>query len=517
MSAIVGCLVIDVVAVVIGQTHTAPLFDITINLHQAYQQKEHRVKKISQHYIDGQWVESLQPGARHDIVNPATEAVIGQLQFGGKADVDSAVSAASKAFSSFSRTSLQERVDLLGAVVSEYEKRMDDLALAVSSEMGAPQRLANSAHVPLGLGHFKTAIALADQIEWQTRKGSTLISREPAGVCALITPWNWPLNQIACKLAPAFLSGCTVVLKPSEYAALSAQIIAEIMDAAGVPAGVFNLIWASGPEVGPHMSSHPLVDLVSLTGSTAAGASVARCAADGIKRVSLELGGKSPNILLEDAPFEKAVKKGVLHLMNNSGQSCNAPSRMLVPASRLAEVEALAVAALDDLTVGDPQDASTTTGPVANGRQFERVQKLIGAGIADGAKLLVGGEGRPDGCDTGYFVKPTIFSVDSNDSRIAREEIFGPVLTLIPYSDEAEAIKIANDTVYGLSGYVYAGSVERAQAVGRQLRAGQVHLNGAGADIQAPFGGFKQSGIGREWGLAGVEEFTEYQAMMGLE
>ncbi len=475
------------------------------------------MQAINQHYIDGQWVSSLEPASVHDIVNPATEQTVGQLQFGGKADVDRAVAAASKAFPVFAATPLAERVAMLKSIVTEYEKRMDDLTRAVSTEMGAPQRLAQSAHVPIGLGHFQTAVALADEIEWTTRKGGVLISREPAGVCALITPWNWPLNQIACKLAPAFLAGCTVVLKPSEYAALSAQIVAEIMDAAGVPAGVFNLIWASGPDMGPHLSSHPQVDLVSLTGSTAAGASVARCAADGIKRVSLELGGKSPNILLDDAPFEKAVKKGVLHMMNNSGQSCNAPSRMLVPRSRLAEVESFAVATLDDLVVGNPENPDTTTGPVANGRQFERVQKLIAAGIADGAKLLAGGEGRAAGCEQGYFVRPTIFSVDSNDCTIAREEIFGPVLTIIPYDDEDEAVRIANDTVYGLSGYVYGGSVERARAVGRRIRAGQVHLNGAGADLQAPFGGFKQSGIGREWGMAGIEEFTEYQAMLGLE
>ena len=475
------------------------------------------MQAINKHYIDGQWVSSLEPASVHQIVNPATEQTVGQLQFGGKSDVDRAVAAASKALPVFAAMPLADRVAMLKSIVAEYEKRMDDLAHAVSTEMGAPQRLAQSAHVPIGLGHFQTAVALADEIEWTTRKGGVLISREPAGVCALITPWNWPLNQIACKLAPAFLAGCTVVLKPSEYAALSAQIIAEIMDAAGLPAGVFNLIWASGPDVGPHLSSHPQVDLVSLTGSTAAGASVARCAADGIKRVSLELGGKSPNILLDDAPFEKAVKKGVLHMMNNSGQSCNAPSRMLVPRARLEEVESLAVAALEDLVVGNPENADTTTGPVANGRQFERVQKLIAAGIADGAKLLTGGEGRAAGCEQGYFVRPTIFSADSNDCTIAREEIFGPVLTIIPYADEDEAVRIANDTVYGLSGYVYGGSLDRARAVGRRIRAGQVHLNGAGADLQAPFGGFKQSGIGREWGMAGIEEFPENQAMLGLE
>ena len=476
------------------------------------------MQSIAQHYINGAWVPSIEPSKSHQIINPANDIAIGELQFGDKADVDRAVAAACDAFVNYSRFPLSARVDLLKNILVEYEKRANDLALAVSTEMGAPlERLAKTAQVPLAAGHFKTAIALADEIDWETQRGSTLITREPAGVCALITPWNWPLNQIACKVAPALLSGCTLVLKPSEYAALSAQIFAEIMHAAGVPAGVFNLVWGSGPEIGPHMASHPDIDLVSLTGSTAAGVSVAHCAADSIKRVSLELGGKSPNIVLEDAPFEKAVKKGVLHLMNNSGQSCNAPSRMLVPASRLEEAEELAKEALRTLKVGDPQLAETTTGPVANERQYKRVQALISAAIADGAKLIAGGAGRVEGLERGCFVRPTILSVADNFANIARQEVFGPVLTLIPYRDEAHAIEMANDTEYGLSAYVYGATLDRARAVGCQLRAGQVHLNGAGADLQAPFGGFKQSGIGREWGFAGVEEFTEYRALLGVQ
>ncbi len=473
---------------------------------------------IQRHFIDGSWVPSVAVSSTHPIVNPATEAVIGELHFGGTEDVDKAVQAARRAFPAFASSTLQSRVDLLKAILTEYEKRFDDLAHAVSAEMGAPlERTAKTAQVPIGMGHFQTAIALADEIEWETRRGSALVSREAAGVCALITPWNWPLNQISCKVAPALLAGCTMVLKPSEYAALSGQIFGEIMEAAGVPPGVFNLVWGSGPEIGPHMASHPEVDVVSLTGSTAAGASVSRSAADTIKRVSLELGGKSPNILLDDAPLEAAVTKGVMHLMNNSGQSCNAPSRMLVPESKLAEVEKLAVAALDNIKVGDPQDESTTTGPLANGRQFERVQSLIERAEAEGARKLVGGTGRPDGLDKGFFVKPTIFSVSDNKATIARQEVFGPVLTLIPYRDEAHAIEMANDTEYGLAAYVYGGSIDRARDVGRHIRAGQVLLNGAGPDLQAPFGGFKQSGVGREWGLAGVEEFTELRAILGVE
>lgn len=475
------------------------------------------MKVIEKHYINGTWSSSAASESTHTIIDPATEAVIGELRFGTTADVDNAVAAARKAFPEFSSSSLQSRVELLKAVVTEYERRFEDLSLAVSTEMGAPlEQLAKSAQVPIGAGHFHTAIALAEQIEWDVPRGSAIVSREAAGVCALITPWNWPLNQIACKVAPALLAGCTMVLKPSEYAALSGQIFGEIMDAAGVPPGVFNLVWGNGPDIGPHMASHPEVDLVSLTGSTAAGASVSHSAADTIKRVLLELGGKSPNVILDDAPLAEAVTHGVLHLMNNSGQSCNAPSRLLVPEAKLAEAEALAIAALSSIKVGSPRDADTTTGPLANGRQFERVQSLIERAEAEGARKLAGGTGRPEGLDKGFFVKPTIFSVEDNKVSIARQEVFGPVLTIIPYRDEAQAIELANDTEYGLAAYVYGGSIERAQRFARHIRAGQVFLNGAAPDLQAPFGGFKQSGVGREWGLAGIEDFTELRAILGV-
>jgi acyl-CoA reductase-like NAD-dependent aldehyde dehydrogenase len=476
------------------------------------------MENICKHYIDGCWVDSFSYCGGHTVINPATESEICNLRFGGKADVDNAVNAARNAFPSFSVTSVSARVELLKSILIEYEKRADDLAHAICAEIGSPlEYVSKRAQVPMGASHFKTAISLAEEVDWEFAKGSTVITREPAGVCALITPWNWPLNQIACKVAPALLAGCTMVLKPSEYSALSAKIFAEILDSAGVPAGVFNLVWGDGRLIGPYMASHPEVDMVSMTGSTAAGASVARNAADSIKRVALELGGKSANILLDDAPFEKAVKNGVHQLMMNSGQSCNAPSRMLVPASKLSEVEALAVKSLDTMLLGDPEASGTKIGPVANDRQYERVQQMISVGIQEGAKLVAGGPGRPEGLEKGYFVKPTIFSVLDPSMSIAREEIFGPVLVIIPYRDDAHAVEIANDSQYGLSAYVYGGSLARSRSIGSQLRVGQVHLNGAGVDMRAPFGGFKQSGIGREWGFAGLDEFTEYRAILGIE
>ena len=350
---------------------------------------------------------------------------------------------------------------------------------------------------------------------FDTARGATRIVREPIGVCALVTPWNWPANQMACKIAPALAAGCTMVLKPSELAPLSAIILAEILHEAGVPAGVFNLVNGDGAGVGAPLTTHPEVDMLSFTGSTRAGQLVMRAAAEGIKKVALELGGKSANILLPDADFPRAVTQGVTTLMLNSGQNCNAPSRTLVPADRLDEVEALAVAALGKVRIGDPLDAATTMGPLANGAQFERVQRLIEAGIAEGAKLLTGGAGRPEGIARGFFVRPTIFSRVSNTMTIAREEIFGPVLSILPYRDEDEAVAIANDTPYGLSGYVSAGDPARARAVARRLRTGNVHINGAPIDMAAPFGGYKQSGLGREWGAWGIEEFLEVKAMLG--
>ena len=467
-------------------------------------------------YIDRQWVPPVNGGTPFDVINPATEAVAGVIRLGDEADVERAVAAARRAFDAWSTTPLATRTELLARAAAVYERRLDEMALAISEEMGAPlARLARAAQAPLGLWQLQTTLALAADYPFEKRQGTTHVVKEAVGVCVLITPWNWPMNQTLCKVAPALLAGCTMVLKPSEYAPFSAQILAETLHEAGVPAGVFNLIHGDGARIGPLLSSHPEVDMVSLTGSTRAGSSVARHAADTIKVVSLELGGKSANIILDDAPLAEAVAAGVSNMMFNTGQSCNAPSRMLVPAARLAEAERVAAATVERLVVGDPLDAATTIGPIANRRQFERVQALIAVGIQEGADLVAGGLGRPEGLAQGWFTRPTVFSRVDNAMTIAREEIFGPVLVLIPYADEDEAVAIANDSDYGLSGYVWGGSVARAAGVARRLRTGMVHLNGAGIDLAAPFGGYKRSGNGREWGAAGIDEFLETKALMG--
>lgn len=476
------------------------------------------MRDYQQFYIDGQWVAPQGGGSLHEVINPATEEVAGVIRLGTAADVELAIQAAHRVFDSYSRTPLEQRIELLASVCREYEKRLDDIAEAVSEEMGAPlQRLARPVQAPIGLWHLQTTLALARDYPFEKQQGTTLLRKEPVGVCSLITPWNWPLNQIACKVAPALLTGCTMVLKPSELAPFSAQIFAEVMHAAGVPAGVFNMIHGDGAEIGPLMSSHPLVDMVSLTGSTRAGASVSRNAADTVKVVSLELGGKSANIILQDADLEAAISNGVQEMMSNTGQSCNAPSRMLVPARHLAEVERIAAATCARLVVGDPRDPATTIGPISNQRQYQRVQLMIEKGIAEGARLIAGGPGRPEGLTRGYFARPTIFSGAHNGMCIAQEEIFGPVLTIIPYDTEEQAIAIANDSPYGLSGYVYSGCIDHARQVARRLRTGMVHLNGADVDPMAPFGGYKQSGIGREWGSAGIDEFLEIKAIMGSQ
>ncbi len=467
-------------------------------------------------YIGGQWVPPVNGGDLFDVVNPATEAVAGVIRLGDEADVERAVAAARGAFDAWSTTPLQERTALLGRVAALYERRLDELAAAISIEMGAPlAKVSRAAQAPLGLWQIQTTLALAADYPFEKRQGTTHIVREAVGVCALITPWNWPMSLVLCKVAPALLAGCTLVLKPSEYAPLSAQILAEILHEAGLPAGVFNMIHGDGARVGPLLSAHPQVDMVSLTGSTRAGTSVARHAADTIKTVSLELGGKSANIILDDAPLEEAVTAGVMNMMFNTGQSCNAPSRMLVPAAKLAQAEAIAAAAVQRLVVGDPMDHATTTGPIANARQFQRVQALIAQGVAEGATIVAGGPGLPEGVEKGFFARPTVFSGVDNAMAIAREEIFGPVLVLIPYDDEDDAVAIANDSDYGLSGYVWGGTVAHASAVARRLRTGMVHLNGAGIDLAAPFGGYKRSGSGREWGAAGIDEFLETKAVMG--
>jgi aldehyde dehydrogenase (NAD+) len=467
-------------------------------------------------YIDGQWVD---PAAPNDfkVINPATEEPSGVISMGSAPDVNRAVAAARRAFDTFSQTTREERRALLQKILEVYKKRYGDVANAIRDEMGAPAKLANGSQAGIGVGHISAMLDVLETFEFEERRGSTRLVLEPVGVCALITPWNWPINQVAAKVVPALAAGCTMVLKPSEFSPFSAVIWAEVMHEAGVPAGVFNLINGTGIEVGAALASHPDVDMVSFTGSTRAGTEVARLAAPTVKRVHQELGGKSPNILLDDADFARAVKASVRHVFENSGQSCNAPTRMLVPASRLAEVEALAKTVAEKITVGDPNAQGTDIGPVVSRIQFERVEDYISKGIAEGAKLVVGGEGRPEGLSKGYYVRPTIFSNVNNDMVIAREEIFGPVLTILPYRDEEEAIRIANDTPYGLAAYIWSSDLARAGRVGRRIRAGRVTINGAAGDMNTPFGGFKRSGNGREWGEHGLRDFLEVKAVLGAE
>lgn len=465
-------------------------------------------------FIDGRWTA---PAAQrpHHVINPATEEACARISLGGTEDVDRAVAAARKAFPAWSATSLQDRMAMLDRIIAGFQARMGQIAEAISLEMGAPMWLATTAQAGSALGHFVHARQLLEEYAFEFSLGKARILREPIGVCALITPWNWPANQIACKVAPALAAGCTMVLKPSELAPLDALILAEVLAEAGTPPGVFNLINGDGPGVGAALAAHPDVDMISFTGSTRAGVLVARAAADTVKRVAQELGGKSPNIILQDADLTRAVKAGVLSMMTNSGQSCNAPSRMFVPAHLHEEAAEIAAAVAGSVKVMAPAAAERgAIGPLANANQFQKVQAYIEKGMAEGARLAAGGPGRPDGFNRGYFVRPTVFAGASNAMTIAREEIFGPVLTMIPYADEDEAIAMANDTPFGLSAYV-SGSPERAGAVARRLRAGNVHLNGAGMDIAAPFGGYKQSGNGREWGRFGLEEYLEVKAVMG--
>ncbi len=465
-------------------------------------------------YINGEWVEPA--GRQHlDVINPATEEAFATISLGTAEDVDAAAQAARAAFPAWSQSSVEERKAVITKIIAGIQARAGDLATAVSNEMGAPMSLATAAQVPSGLGHFAAILPVLDSYEFQETRGGTLIVKEAAGVCGFITPWNWPLNQIACKVAPALAAGCTIVLKPSEIAPINAYILTEIIDECGLPPGVFNLVNGDGPNVGAAISSHPEIDVVSFTGSTRAGREVAKAAADGIKRVTQELGGKSANIILDSAPdFAKAVKGGVLSCFNNSGQSCNAPTRMLVPMAKMAEAIEVAKAAAAKVTVGDPNDEQTSMGPVVSELQFNKINALIEAGIKEGAELIVGGPGLPEGLEKGYFIKPTVFANVTNDMTIAREEVFGPVLSIIGYTDDAEAVAIANDTEYGLSGYV-TGEPAHAQKIARQIRTGMVHINGAPLDISAPFGGYKKSGNGREWGVEGFEEYLETKAIMG--
>ncbi len=465
-------------------------------------------------YIDGAWVAPAVP-ARLDVINPATEAVAGCISMGSAVDVDRAVKAARAAFAHYSQTSVADRVALLERVIAEYKLRYADMAAAITEEMGAPAVLAQKAQAAMGMAHLQTALEVLRGYAFQELRGTTLLVKEPIGVCALITPWNWPVNQIACKVAPALAVGCTMVLKPSEIAPFSAQVWTEILHAAGVPAGVFNLVNGDGPTVGAALSSHPEVDMVSFTGSTRAGIEVARNAAPTIKRVHQELGGKSPNIILPDADFKRAITAGVRGVMGNSGQSCNAPTRMLVPTARMDEARAIAREVAEATTVGDPASGAAM-GPVISDLQWNKIQGLIARGLEEGATLVAGGPGKPAGLETGYYVRPTVLGHVNNQMTVAREEIFGPVLAILGYDTVDEAVAIANDTPYGLAAYVSGGDPEATRQVASRLRAGQVNINSAGPDLMAPFGGFKQSGNGREWGDHAFGEFLEVKALLGF-
>lgn len=471
------------------------------------------MRSYLQFYIDGAWVDAAAANPL-DVINPATERSAGQITLGAAADVDRAVAAAKRAFPAYSRSSREERLALLGRIIDAYKRRYNDMAAAITEEMGAPNSLSMNAQAAIGLGHFQAAQGILQGYAFEEMRGTTLIAREAIGVCGFITPWNWPINQIACKVAPALAVGCTIVLKPSEVAPFSGIVLAEILHEAGVPAGVFNLVNGDGPGVGAAISAHPDIDLVSFTGSTRAGIEVARAAAPTVKRVHQELGGKSPNIILADADMEKAVSGGVKSVMQNSGQSCNAPTRMLAPNSRMADVIAIARTAAEATTVGDPS-GNAALGPVASEVQWTKIQGLIAKGIEEGATLVAGGTGRPEGLDVGYYVKPTVFAGVTNDMMIAREEIFGPVLTILGYDTVDEAIEIGNDTPYGLAAYVQGSDPAQLRYVASRLRAGQVTINGAGLDIMAPFGGYKQSGNGREWGDLAFGEFLETKAEIG--
>jgi len=467
-----------------------------------------------QFYIDGQWVEPA--SARwFDIVDPSTEVPFERLALGNAQDVDRAVAAARRAFPGWSATGVAERVALLRRVLSIYERRYDEFAQTMRREMGAPITFARNGQAARGPAHLNALIEVLEGFRFEEQRGNTRIVFEAIGVCGLITPWNWPVNQIVVKIAPALAAGCTMVLKPSEYSPLSALLFAEVLDEAQVPAGVFNLVNGDGPGVGEAIASHADVDMVSFTGSTRAGVLVAQAAAPGVKRVAQELGGKSANILLDDVDLDEAVKRGVAACFTNSGQSCSIPTRMLVPRHLMNDAMQIAKRAAQSYRVGPTDDPSTQLGPLVNRNQFERVQTLIQQGIDEGARLVTGGTGLPAGIEKGYYARPTVFADATPEMTIAREEIFGPVLSMIPYDSEDEAIAIANGTEYGLAAYVQSADLSRARKVGRALRAGAVHLNYPPADFKAPFGGYKRSGNGREWGEAGLREYLEVKALVG--
>ncbi|MGD9961979.1 aldehyde dehydrogenase family protein [Nocardioides sp.] len=466
-----------------------------------------------QFYIDGAWVDPIS-AETCPVINPATEREITSVAMGGVADVDRAVAAARQAFVSYSQSTVESRLSLLDRITTVYKSRAREIGELISAEIGAPIDLAVNVQAAVGWIHLETTREVLASFEFETAHASTMIRREPIGVCALITPWNWPIHQMVPKVAAALAAGCTMILKPSEIAPLNAVVFAEILDEAGVPPGVFNMLNGDGPIVGAGLAAHRDVDMVSFTGSTRAGVDVALKAAPTVKRVAQELGGKSANIVLDDADLADVVSRDIGVLCTNTGQSCNAPSRLLVPSNRMDEAAELAAAAVSGLVIGDPLDEASTVGPLASRAQFDRVQSYIAAGIEEGARLVAGGLGRPDGLDVGFYVRPTVFSHVTNDMRIAREEIFGPVVVLIGYEDEDDAVRIANDSVYGLSGWV-SGDPERARALARRVRSGEVHVNGAGTDFTAPYGGYGQSGNGREFGVSGLEEYLETKSILG--
>ena len=470
------------------------------------------MKDLRKFYVDGEWVD---PICANDLAveNPATEELVATISLGAMTDVNRAVAAAKHAFPSYSQTSVDERIALLEKLLTIYSDRYDEMAVAISIEMGAPISFSTTAQADCGRGHIKAALEALKKFEFERQIGSTRVVKEAIGVCGFITPWNWPINQISCKVAPALATGCTMVLKPSEIAPISGYLFTEMMHQAGFPDGVYNMINGNGPDVGAEIAAHPDIDMVSFTGSTRAGVLVAKAAADTVKRVTQELGGKSPNIIFEDANLEKDVTAGVRRMMNNTGQSCNAPSRMLVQSSVYDQAVKIAKIAAEDIAVDQPTKEGGHLGPLSSRVQFDKVQGLIKKGIEEGANVVAGGPGKPDGLDIGYFVKPTVFSGVSNDMTIAQEEIFGPVLTMISFDTEEQAIEIANDTPYGLAAYFSTASEERAARVASQLRAGMISVNSASQNYTAPFGGYKQSGNGREWGEFGFDDFLEIKGI----
>lgn len=469
-------------------------------------------------YIDGAWVDPASPATQESILgvqNPATEEIFAKISLGSAADVDRAAKAARRAFATYSLTSVETRLDYLRRIIAGFKARLPELARSMTLEMGAPITFATERQATVALFHFEEVVRVLETYRFEEPMGPGIVRREPIGVCGLITPWNWPLNQVASKVAPALATGCTVVLKPSEIAPLSALLFAEILHEAGLPAGVFNLVNGDGPTVGEAIASHPEIDMVSFTGSTAAGIRVAKLAADTVKRVAQELGGKSANIILPDADLKAAVIQGVHACYTNGGQNCQSPTRMLIPRAQRDEAFAAARQAVDAVRLGDPLDPATTLGPMVSQGQYDKIQALIQSGLDEGATLVAGGTGRPPGLNRGYYVRPTVFGDVTPQMKIAREEIFGPVLSIISYDTEDEAVEIANDTPFGLAGFVQSKDRDHARKVANRIRAGRVYLNGAPFDRSLPFGGYKQSGNGREFGIFGFEEYLEVKAILG--